>query len=167
MKKLLLIISTIVILTGCTNRAAMYGSSFSEVAVTNKSASLYIYRYQDNGYAIEVWPTIKISNGSQTALPHGSYSHFELEPGDYTVSAEKAQSYTGDWPGKVELNVQAGKEYFIEYVVTADEKTAISFYGGIPVASADSENIYKNMHLVEKEQAIPKLRKTKQVVNGL
>ena len=166
MKKPLLTILTIVILASCTNRAAMYGANFSEVAVSNTSANLYIYRYQDNGYAIEVWPTIKISNGSKTALPHGSYTHFKLKPGNYMISAEKAQSYTGEWPGKIELNIQAGKEYFIEYVVTADDRNTISFSGGIPVISPDSENIYKNMHLVKKEQALPKLRKSKQVING-
>lgn len=167
MKKLILTILTIAVLAGCTNRAAMYGADFIEVDVTNTSANLYIYRYQDNGYAIEVWPVIKINDGRKTALPHGSYTHFKLNPGEYVISAEKAQSYTGEWPGKIELNVQAGKEYFIEYVVTADDKVVISFSGGIPVASPDSENIYKNMHLVKKEQALQKLRKSKRVINEL
>jgi len=129
MKRTCIIISLVVLLSGC----AGYGHSdlkhYSEAPApikSNELATVYVFHYGRQGRH----ENITINNKNFFGVRFNTYSWVQLEPGTYNFHIG---NYDEDKGPLAKVNVQAGETYYIELLIseTYNKHTAdVAFAGG-------------------------------------
>ena len=128
MRKLTLIILLFSLLSGCGGHVATKKFHAAKEP-TPDNALVYFYRTFNtvsNGT-----PTIFINEKEITDLPPDSYNYTYISPGSYKIEAKIIDAFSSYVAAGANINVVAGKTYYIKYSVTRDTSTANgNMFGG-------------------------------------
>lgn len=156
MRKLLLLIIILSVVSGVSGCSAT-GPIFKPIdAISSNVATVYIYRPWQffNGGG---WPELFIDGKKEFALKNGGYGVVYLEPGSHEVKAEGSMLFTNWYPRPISFtyDYQANQEYYIRVTPKLGNMMAV---GNSVVVSGSAQ-----VSIVEKKDALTEITTTKKV----
>lgn len=134
------------------------GPAFEKTAnPTEGTALVYIFRAYHDENGARAWPVIFINGQRVAELRQNRYTWLSLKPGSYSLTTENVgwAGWFGSW-GTINLEVAAGKSYYIGYVVTTGKpKTGVIFTGTIVVLEQGYEDVKAGWSVMSEVEAQP------------
>ena len=150
------------VLTACATAPATGPRFTTLAAISGDKANIYILR-PHNYFGRGVWPNILFNGTKVAGLPDSTYTLVQALPGEYAISTEKSQLISGGWNIQGNIQVEAGKAYFL--LLTRETKnlstlmpvgagflplngTQISWEGWVPLDIQDALPILAHLDFV-------------------
>ena len=141
----LVVMATLVALTGCAGLGKMKEVSFTDKAATDKALVNIVRRsvFMGDGANVEMWDGERFIG----TLAAGKVLQYQAEPGEHTFMAY----IQGNW-GTARGTLEAGKTYYLKFNMSGFGPVSLG------VASAEDERIdeWKAMKTVAMDQASSK-----------
>jgi Protein of unknown function (DUF2846) len=159
----LVYVALLAVVTACASAPAS-GPRFTKLAaISNDKANIYILR-PHNYFGRGVWPNILFNGTKVAGLPDSTYTLVQALPGAYAISTEKSQLISGGWNIKGDIQVEAGKAYFL--MLSRETKkvstlmpagaafipsngTQVSWEGWVPLDIREAQLILVNLNFVQ------------------
>ena len=143
---------SICLLASCATIPAK-GPRFGGLAETKPGYSLlYIYRPHDN-VGRWVWHDIFLNNTKVVGLADGSFTYVYVQPGKYSIHAEKSSFLSASDPGPGEITIEPDSTQFLLF----DRKHEEYLAPMLPPVPAYKIIYQRWTIIVEKEKALPDL----------
>jgi hypothetical protein len=129
--KLVFIILVLIAVTGCIAT----GKKFNTVPPSNHQALVYVYHPKDAQFGSSEADFLYLNGEEVFRFTHGGYSYFYLEPGTHSFQIRLSTFFVSTEIVKqqLDLEVEAGKTYFVRYY---ERKDRTEFYSTGTMAGA-------------------------------
>jgi hypothetical protein len=116
-----LFLACLLVAAGCTMGPAPRENWGELPAVPAGMANIHFLRPPSLAGSAD-WPVLLLNEQRVGILPSSTYTVLTMKPGAYKVSMEAGQGRARDWTSRTEIDVAAGRRYFILLEVESDPR---------------------------------------------
>lgn len=115
---------------------------------TDELANIFLIR-DASPFGNKVWPAMLLNGKRVAPLPDGTYTLVRVKPGNYSVTMEKEQVWSGSWSGDVTVDVKPGKNHYIQLTLLYRYTSGFLMAGPTPIFTREAVSMGQRLTLLD------------------